>query len=671
MRRFLITSIIALTFAVSTVGVVPTAYAASSTVTPAQTTQAPTTNASIPPGSDSPVNGNLGQTTSGGFNSVMTWIASLFAWLVGAAALTLDYSVYYTVINMGGYVSHLSAVGTAWRIMRDLGNIFLIFGFLAAGIATILDVDLYGWGKKMLPALIIAAIFLNFSLFLSEAVIDVGNLLATQFYTQINGGSLPTPVSLANTSISNEGISNAIMSQLGLQTLYPTNNPSIYTGNHAWLIGFLSIILFITTAFVMFSLAFILIARFVALIFLIILSPVGFAGFAVPALAGKSKQWRDELFKQTITAPVLLLLLYVALAVITDAHFITGFNVTEGWAAGAISANLTGFAGILLSFLVAIGLLLYVTVKAKDLGAVGAAGATKLASKLSGAALVAGGAGLAGRYTVGLGGSYAVKKLRNTSFGRSFVGRGIADTIDNRVAKASFDVRNTNLGKAAAGIGLSLGKGQKGGYNADLEARVKSYERAAAGIKGRAQTAEEEAALKEVAEKRTGAEAVRSTAKGEHETATGERARQKAEVERLEKEKARNDAFKITDPSARETERQLGIARQNLATSEQNLVTADTKLTQATGNLATARAEETKVKETVDFATSEKGAKQAYADRLKSKWGKYPILGTAAAIAGPRVIANIGKTKEQREIEGLLEKIKENSKQGEVEKGGK
>jgi len=54
----------------------------------------------------------------------------LFAWLLGAAAITLDNAMYYTVVHMGSYINGLSAVGVAWRILRDIGNIILIFGFI-------------------------------------------------------------------------------------------------------------------------------------------------------------------------------------------------------------------------------------------------------------------------------------------------------------------------------------------------------------------------------------------------------------------------------------------------------------------------------------------------------------------------------------------------------------
>ncbi len=469
MRRFLITSCITLSLVMGAVGVAPIAQAASTTsAAPASTSAAPAAQAQSsasasaqtpPPGSGVPVI-NSQKDSFSGFGTVMTWIASLFAWLVGTAALTLDYAVYYTVVTMGNYVSHLTAVGVVWRIMRDLGNIFLIFGFLFAGIMTILNVDFYGFGKKMLPMLIVAAIFLNFSLFISEAVIDVGNLFATQFYTQINGGSLPTPTSLVNTTASTEGISNAIMSQLGLSTLYPTNNPAAFTGDHAWLIGFLSIILFLVTAFVMFSLAFILIARFVTLIFLIMISPVAFAGYAIPALSGKSKEWWSMLFKQTITAPVLLLLLYVALAVITDAHFLTGFNTSSGgWLGFVDENNLSGFASILLSFLVAMGLLLYITIKAKDLGAMGADWAMKEGGRASFGAV-----SLAGRATFGMGGNLlASKRMKSWAEKRGGVGGAalkLAVLGGKGLQSSTYDFRNApGVATGLKSAGVDAGKG--------------------------------------------------------------------------------------------------------------------------------------------------------------------------------------------------------------------
>ena len=598
-------------------------------------------------------------TTDEAYNSVMIWIMTLFAWLLGVAALTLDYTVYYTVVTMGNYVHNLTAVGVTWRIMRDIGNIALIFGFLAIGISIILNTERLGYGKKMLPMLLLAAVFLNFSLFVSEAVIDVGNLFATQFYTQINGGTLPTADSLSKTTTKNEGISTKIMSQLGLQTIYgdatdPVRAKALFQHASPTLIAFMGIFLFMVTAFVMFSLAFILITRFVALIVLIMLAPIGFAGLAVPKLAGKAKQWWDQLFKQTISAPVLLLLLYIALAVITDAHFLTGFgtdstgsataNATTAWLGFINNANLTGFAGVLLSFFVAMGLLIAVTVFAKDLSAAGAGFAMKWGSKLSGAGLVVGGVGFAGRHTVGLGSKYAAKRLRNTAPGRTFVGRNIADKIE-KVGDRSFDVRNTAGAKKLAGYGLDLGTGQKGGYKADFEGRVKSYEKAASGISGKREATTEEIQSINTARVATGA------ARTVHEAAQREYGDHQAEIARLEEEKKKISENPIeyegksADMAA--VERKLSSAHGNLSVSEQKVQEAKGAHEKSTGTTR-------ELMKKVEKATSEAGRKATYQDRLANKWGAIPLIGTAAATAAKK---HIKEANESGKLDSLIKKM--------------
>ena len=367
------------------------------------------------------------------YSEFMAKIMSLFAWLLGAATLMLDYAVYYGVVVMGDFVKELSAIGVTWRILRDIGNIALIFGFIASGIAVIINVDKYGFGSKLLPMLLVAAVFLNFSLFISEAIIDVNNLFATEIYKQINNGEIVGPSKLnAPNAVVNEGISNRIMSVLGLPSLYnvATDNADILKEaqdklrGSSWYVGFMGIILFIVASFVLFSLAFVIIARFVALVFLIVVAPIGFAGLAIPQLKGLASKWWSQLFEQAITAPVLLLLLYIALAVITDANFLTGVGTVSGSDCNAESewfcsgsTSWTGFletasgggtgrfAGILFSFLVAMGLLLAVVVFAKRMSAFGAGVATKLAGKAT-----FGTVSWAGRATLGTAGNLLASK---------------------------------------------------------------------------------------------------------------------------------------------------------------------------------------------------------------------------------------------------------------------
>ncbi len=416
-----------------------------------------------------------------GFNSVMQWIMSLFAWLLTAAGVTLDYAVYYTVVNMGGVIDGsggLTSIGAAWTVLRDFGNIILIFGFLAMGIATILDVEWYGFSKKMIPMLLVSAIFLNFSLFISQAVVDVGNLFATQFYTAIKGNTL-SGVSSGNDflgkngQLANESISTALMNQLGLQTFYGDTgvNTAIFKGTNQYLIGFMGIIIFMIAAFVFFSLAFILIARFVALIFLIIVAPIGFAGLAVPKLSGLANRWWGALFQQTMVAPALLLLLYVALKVITDSNFLTGFGSgTNGaWTSWTNSPDSLGsLAGAMLSFFIAMGLLLAVMYFAKQMSAFGAG----LAMKLGGMASF-GVVGFAGRRTVGRAGTAAASRFRNSKYARSNIGRLFAGGLDY-AAKGSYDFRGTGALKNLPLGGIDAGKAQEGGYKKIKEEAVKA-----------------------------------------------------------------------------------------------------------------------------------------------------------------------------------------------------
>jgi len=485
MKRFFSLSFITLALLISAVGAAPTALAENHTVEDqlaANEVAEPYTGDNYPTDNGASVMNDINAANAisqasdkpapkegdpnSPYNSVMQKILELFAWLLGVSAITLNYAVYYTVVVMGAYVKNLSAIGVTWTILRDIGNIFLIFGFLAVGVTTILNVDWYGKGTKMLPMMFIAAVFLNFSLFFTEAIIDTGNIFATQFYKQINNGNFPNPPALTLASVTEEGISNKIMNQLGLQTIYGngTVNPAIYKANSPWLIGFMGILLFIVTAFVFFTLSFILVARFVILIFLIILAPIGFAGLAVPMLAKRAGQWWDKLFEQTITAPILLLMLYVALRVITDVQFISGFGPAGALANGASTgfvgnANLGGFGSFVLSFVVAMGLLLAVVIQSKNLSAFGASWASKTAG-----ALTFGAVGWASRRTVGRLATASASRFRDSKYARSNIGRLFAGGLDT-VAKGSYDIRGATAFGGLQGIkGVDAGKAQEGGY---------------------------------------------------------------------------------------------------------------------------------------------------------------------------------------------------------------
>lgn len=644
MPRFLTTSFIILALAFGTAGVAPAVHAEPVDAPPPPDNANPYADlGNINPNTDFATQANLDTAAAGpliqqasaaptdgtkgtpddAYNNIMMKIMSLFAWLVGAAMLTLNYAMYYTVVTMGAYVKNLDAVGTTWQILRDIGNIMLIFGFLAVGITTILNVDWYGGGKKMLPMMLVAAVFLNFSLFFTEAIIDTGNLFATQFYTQINGPLSSPDATLAQ--LSREGVSGKIMSQLGLAAIYgdaKKGDGKVLLGSNPWFVGFMGILLFIILAFVLFSLAFVLIARFIILLFLIILSPVAFAGLAVPGLNARMMAWWHKLFEQVLTAPILLLMLYIALKVITATNFLRGFNGGNAGSWTDITGdNIANFAGVLLSFLVAMGLLIAVVIQSKNLSAFGAAGASKLAGKLTFGATAFG-----MRSTLGWGAQGASQAIRRSRIGGTKFGRLAATTFD-KGAKASFDIRGV---KAFSDVkGIEAGKAQEGGYRKRREDAIKGHEEYVKSIgqafDDKGATKAEEAAVVAAETTRANAEKKFDSAETLHKSVkdrlSPQITLQEEEVAKLKLKKKQEEDSSPNMTATQETEQKLKEAEKKLATSESILGASSTNLARAADSLKDAQEEETK-------ANKKLGSEASAAKKVEQ-------LGYAANISGP------------------------------------
>ena len=395
-------------------------------------------------------------------------ILTLFAWVTGLAGIVLNAAAYYTVVNMGNFVNGLTAITSAWTVLRDVGNIVLIFGFVAIGIATILDVESYS-AKKMLVKLLIVAVTLNFSMFVTRAIIDVGNIVATQFYKELNGGTLTEPT----LAIGDEGISNAIMGALKLTSVYNGGKGSDVSQNlkeNRWTVFVLGMFLFAIATFVLFSIAFMLIGRFVILVFLMIISQLGFVGLVVPRFDRQAKEWWSKLIDQTIFAPAVMLLLLIAIKIMNDDNFFARAGGKSDWGAimtGQPDAYQT-LAGLALSFLIAMGLLMASLLIAKQLSAFGASTSTKLAGRLAFGTFA-----FAGRRTAGFASQRVADKIRRSSWGRGEFGRMVAKPFDYG-GRASFDARGAAPFKSATKmLGVDAGKAHEGGIHKIEEEQVK------------------------------------------------------------------------------------------------------------------------------------------------------------------------------------------------------
>ncbi|MGH7175605.1 MAG: hypothetical protein ACREGR_04590, partial [Minisyncoccia bacterium] len=361
-------------------------------------------------------------------------------------------------------------------------------------------------------------------------------------------------------------------------------------------------------AFVLFSITIILVVRFVTLVLLMVIAPLGFAGLVVPGLEKTARDWWALLIREAMVAPALLLVLYVALAVITDKGFLSALGASGGTGGAGYSAianggsaqSLAGYAGILLAFLIAMGLLTACVIVAKRMGAIGASAATKWAG-----AATFGVTGWAVRNSAGRLGAYAGRGIRRIA--PNEIGRTLANPFD-RLSKASFSVASTGIGK---GLGIELGKGQKGGYAQEVADKKKAQLDYAKSLGARDQTKEEK---ERVAERQAASEAAGT----ERDVAAQTKRQKELELAELKKREDPNNFDAVLDDKIR-------AAKKEVEESSETLAAANTKL--ATANSAAAA-----TKKEVDDATSAKGVQQQYKANLES--GSNRFITTAGGIAG-------------------------------------
>jgi hypothetical protein len=123
----------------------------------------------------------------GGVKNVLwTLVNNVFGFLIGAGGVVLDFAVTKYVVGFGdtwGVGGTGTGIGGAidltWAMVRDIFNIGFIFGLIWLGFKMILRSD-DSTTRRTLITLILAALLVNFSLYITKFVVDFTNLLATQ-----------------------------------------------------------------------------------------------------------------------------------------------------------------------------------------------------------------------------------------------------------------------------------------------------------------------------------------------------------------------------------------------------------------------------------------------------------------------------------------------------------
>jgi hypothetical protein len=268
----------------------------------------------------------------------------------------------------------------------------------------------------------------------------------------------------------NNGIAGHIMQATGLSGIYKVTATDGTAAANKFIVIVGITLLSLVGAVVLFATAIMLAYRAVLLTGLIIVSPIGFAGMAIPPLSKMANSWWKSLVNQAFFAPVLLLLILVSLKV-TETFSAGGEN---GSLAEALQKQDASAMGIIMVFVLIIAALIASLMAAQRMSAAGSGFAIKSAGNFA-----FGTAAFAGRHTVGRGSAFAARTIRSSAIGSSVFGRSLAGIADAG-AKSSYDVRASKLTKTitkAAKIDLGApDKTQSGGFAAiekrDIDART-------------------------------------------------------------------------------------------------------------------------------------------------------------------------------------------------------
>ncbi len=379
-------------------------------------------------------------------NEGLLTIASLTLFLAGK---TLDIAMYFTT-HMSDILNGVPIVDMGWEVFRDLANMVFIFILVYASISIVLGI---GNPRQLIVNIIVTAILINFSLFITKAVVDVSNIIALQFYNAINVQTQQLEQGPEEwLPWAKDGPAAAFMQGLRITTIYgydrkdkSLTNINNLAGNQltvpdimgspfrAFGIALMGSILMVTAAFVFLAGALMLFFRIIMLMFLMMVSPLAFIARVLPITKSGWDKWWHALLNNAIFAPAYLAMSYIIVKLIGQGFVgIKTLNVEGGSLFYAFSGMVSSL-GLILNFVFIIIILLMALVMSKQLGAIGATTAIKVGKNLSGTV-----SGLVGRHTIGRAARYLEERAATSPAWTGVVGTKVRELTTQKLASAKY-----------------------------------------------------------------------------------------------------------------------------------------------------------------------------------------------------------------------------------------
>lgn len=192
----------------------------------------------------------------------------------------------------------------AWQTMQTIANVAFVIAFLIIIFSQLTSVGVSNYGvKKMLPRLVIAAILVNISYWISAIAVDLSNILGASMVSMFTalGNNIQIPVTDLNSGIAGEiatgsgwtGIVGTVL------TGAVVGGAMYYVGLSALIPALIAALLAIITVFLVLTL------RQALIILLIVVAPLAFVAYLLPNTENLFTKWRQLLTTLLLMYPII------------------------------------------------------------------------------------------------------------------------------------------------------------------------------------------------------------------------------------------------------------------------------------------------------------------------------------------------------------------------------
>jgi hypothetical protein len=490
-----------------TISIPSTAQAAAAQVNTQQTTSTGGSSNNLPECGFGTLTG--GGTINGCVAHVAYGVYYLAAWIAGLFGELFDFFIGYSLSD-ASYRYPFAVTG--WKLVRDISNVFFIIILIWTGFSAVFGISKFSM-KSVVPNLIVNALLINFSLFATRLVIDVSNVTARVFYSQMvtcqavnkNPDGTCNPANAERVG-GYWALSEAIVGAFNPQQIFQASilQPSAVTATHSGkggsqfnaqnvgsidasklsavdyanyftVICLVAAAIMVFVAIMFFKVAFLFMGRVAGLYICMIFSPFAFLTREMPMFGNIQKltwkSWASELTSYALLAPVFVFFLYIIYVLVTS-NFAKQIGTTV-----LNSSNASAFQ-IIMSIAIPMAIIYFLIEAARkqaenlsgDIGKSVQEWGEKITGFATGAAvgIATGGAAFAGRNIAGRamkkygeggkdeqGNTRAMRWAMNAPNSRYARWRS---NLQSKSQTGSWDVRNVGLGGDRT-VGGTLNKG--------------------------------------------------------------------------------------------------------------------------------------------------------------------------------------------------------------------